>query len=336
MKQVVKMASIATTIALASATCSVAASDFVTPKGEEIIDQNVVKIIDPITWSAVGAFILDEAKSAVLGEIKSFFKNAIFGSSGPQYVMLHDQALQQIENIVTEVILNSDVEDAKSALYSFQDMIAYYHDSAQDDAPDYTVLPILLNYATTLKNHQAYRSNYNPNAHLLTGSFALISSLSMAVYVEQQLKGDVSHGYVKGVANNLHSTLTSLGGQANNYISNGITISYPSGNCSNIIIRSQDTSSKSDNLNGSKFAEDAAAINGPGYEQTDSARWGNQCYFHVWDRIGNKARTYHIADYGQTLAGNLAHNYYNGLISQYKDQIKGEYYDSIVSDLANY
>ena len=282
------------------------------------------QMIDPITMSTVGGWILSGAKSAIKNGVKSFLKDALFGSAGPAYVMLHEDSLRQIEAIVTEVVINSDVEDAKSILYSFDDLLGYYHASAQNDEPDISLLPALVTYATSLKNHQAYRTSYNSNAHLLTGSYSLVSALTIAVLAEKELRGDINHAYVKGVANNLKTTLNSLGAQADSYVRSNIKITSPTGDCSGIIINSIGAD------------EEAALINEPDFQNNDNTFIFRNCTYTVRDSIANKTYTYKIANYGANLANRLAYNKYNALQSEYADKFKGAEFATIVNELATY
>ena len=282
------------------------------------------QMIDPITMSTVGGWILSGAKSAIKNGVKSFLKDALFGSAGPSYVMLHEDSLRQIEDIVTEVVINSDVEDAKSILYSFDDLLGYYHASAQNNEPDISLLPALVTYATSLKNHQAYRTSYNSNAHLLTGSYSLVSALTIAVLAEKEIRGDISHAYVKSVANSLKTTLNSLGAQADSYVRSNIRITPPSGNCDGIIIHSVDP------------VEESALINEPGFQNNDDTFILRNCTYTVRDSIASKTYTYKIANYGPNLASRLAYNKYNALQSDYADKFKGTEFATIVNELATY
>ncbi|WP_144394766.1 hypothetical protein [Pleionea sediminis] len=288
-------------------------------------------VVDPITMSTVGGWILSGAKSAIVNGVKSFIKDALFGSGGPDYVLLHEQSLQQIENIVREVVLTSDVEDAKSELLSFQDMMEYYNASAQDDSPDLSILPLLINYATSLKNHRAYRDSYNDNAYLLTGSYSLAAALTIAVFVEKELQGEIDHAYVVAIANSLHQKLTELGSQANSYISRNIQLRYPTGRCDDIIIRK-------DGVEKSEVNNDVAMKSLIELQPKDDASFGytrGSCTYIVYDRISGRNYFFHIADMGRNLASRLSMRKRNQLVQQYKDQIKGKEYNQIVNQLDN-
>jgi hypothetical protein len=337
-----KLSKIACTVALC-VSASTMAADNMTQTPTHVAASTTANVIDPITWSTVGGWIISGAESAIKNGVKSFLKNALFGSGGPDYVMLHADALQQIEDIVTEVVLNSDVENAKSVLMSFQGMLEYYNATAQDDNPDLTILPILINYATSLQNHQAYRDSYNPNAHLLTGSYSLVAALTIAVFTEKELQGAISHAYVKSVADTLYASLTSLGAKANTYISSNVYVRNPVGDCSGVIIYAQ-----GDNENGyadtqidvpqySDVQVNADAfLSGPGFAVTQDSGFRSDCNYYVYDNVAGTSKRYAIALYGQNLASRLAYNQKNALVASYKDKIKGNDYDVIASGLAAY
>lgn len=261
------------------------------------------QLVDPFTLSTIGGFILDKAKNAVAGKITSLLMDAIFGNSGvkgPQYVLLHDRALQQIEDIVSEKIITSDVEDAKSQLASFGDLIEYYNASAGPQGkPDLSSLPTLIDYATSLKNHAAYNSGYNENAYLLTSSYSLVSSLTIAVLTERELNNQIGHEYVASVASSLQAKLSSLGSQVDQYIEDEIYM-YSSNKCERFGI----------------------------------------CYFRVSDGIGKSSgKIFNVGEgaYGTVNeASNAAYEYSNKLKKYYKDVIKGEDFSKIISILDNF
>jgi hypothetical protein len=304
-------------------------------KQEVIRDSATISAIDPVTMSTIGGWILSGAKSAIKSGVKSFLKDALFGSSGPSYVMLHEDALRQIEDIVTEVVLNSDVEDAKSLLFSFKDLLSYYNASAQDNQPDVSLLPSLVSYATSLKNHQAYRASYNSNAHLLTGSYSLVSALTIAVLAEKELRNEIDHSYVKTVANQLHSTLTNLGAKANSYISTNIRMSYPTSGCDNVIIHSID-----DTINNEydDSTEELKLLNDINIElgNEEGTLLYRNCSYTVYDKIASKTYRFEMSEFGKQFASRLAHNKLNNLNSMYQAKFKGSDYSEIVNHLNTY
>lgn len=190
------------------------------------LQSHAIQTASPLTIAIVADFILKEAKSAMLKKARSFLSNAIFGNggNGPQFVMLHQEALDQINNIVKENIVNADVESAKSDLQTLGELIAYYHESVKANNPDLALLADIKGRAFDLKNHKVYRSSYNTNAKLMTSSYALISSLTIAIVTEEFLQGKLSKSYVSSLANDFQNNLSNLGNSVDIYINQRVFV----------------------------------------------------------------------------------------------------------------
>jgi hypothetical protein len=281
---------------------------------------------DPITISIVGGWIVDAAKNAILNELKSLIKDSLFGSSsGPNYVLLHEQALQQIEDIVEQVIITSDVEDAKSALLSFSDLINYYHITAQDDSPDLSIMPILINYATSLKNHQAYRVEYNPEAYLLTASYTLVTSLTLAIYTERVLQDEFPEDDLSEIADALYVQLNGLGARAYTYIRDNIEF--------------RETSACWDDHGViSELLENVYSTNGREAALSAGDVAPGLCKFSIIDHIGNQHAGWIAGDDpdDRREALTAASAYQNSLRETYEKLFMGEDYDDVISKLQSF
>ncbi len=202
------------------------------PKTEQVTTQ----AIPLVTTAMVAKWILDGAKGAITSKAKSFLGGLLFGNAndtGPQIVRIHHDDLQAIANLVSTAILNSDVHDAKSQLDSFATVLEYYRDSVRGGNTDYAILPVLLNYTTSLSNHRAYKPEYNSTAYSLTASYALVSSFTIAVLTERHLQGYISLGLVKDQAQQLKLKLTALGAKTDQYAYGLGRIVYKGNGCFN-------------------------------------------------------------------------------------------------------
>lgn len=187
---------------------------------QSAVEQASIQAAPLFTTAMVAEWIISGAKGAITGKVKSFLGGLLFGGgndSGPQIVRIHHDDLQAIANLVSQSILTSDVYDAKSQLDSFATVLEYYRDSVRGGNTDYSILPVLLNYTTSLSNHRAYKPEYNSKSYALTSSFALVSSFTIAVLTERHLQGYISLGLVKDQAQQLKQKLTALGAETDKY-----------------------------------------------------------------------------------------------------------------------
>ncbi|MBQ4810399.1 hypothetical protein A7985_08130 [Pseudoalteromonas luteoviolacea] len=251
-------------------------------------DYNVVPSVDPLTLSAMSSFILDKAQSAIFDQAGSLIFDAIFGGgSSPQFVRLHQQALDEINNIVRDNILTSELESAKSDLKTLGELLNFYHESVRTNNPDFALLSDIKGRAFDLKNHRVYRSTYNQNAKLLTASYALTTSLVVAIITEEYLHGKVTKGFVAGHASELKGILSQLGNSADSYISHRIVMMT---------------------------------------DKPISYCWSG-CVWQVHDHIKGGYKSFPMNQ------GDIATSYRNQKINSYKDDIKGNDYDNIITRL---
>jgi hypothetical protein len=176
--------------------------------------------------------ILDAAKSAILGQFKSLLINALFSKEKTvQYVMLHQDSLDAIDDLIAQNIITSDVEDAKSKLLSFVDLLAYYNETVNNNFPDASALGGLIDLTTSLKNHHAYRKSYNSEKYFLTKSYALVASLTISTLTEKLLQNYISYDYLSYEAHELALTLQQMKSDMSTYISTHVTVSIPDPDC---------------------------------------------------------------------------------------------------------
>lgn len=203
---------------LSVATCTVAAT---APQQKPSLPAARAQAAPFITSAMVAQWVLSGAKSAITSKAKSFLGSLLFGSngdaSGPQIVRIHEEDLQKIAQLVSSAILTSDLQDARSRLESFGTTLEYYRDSVRGGNPDYAILPVLLDYTTSLSNHRAYKLEYNSTAYALTSSYALVSSMTIGVLTERHLQGYISEGFVKTQAQVLKQKLMTLGAASDKY-----------------------------------------------------------------------------------------------------------------------
>ncbi len=289
---------------------------------------------EPSLLSKAADFILDEAEGAIKSQakslIKSLVKDAIFGPSGPSYVLLHEEVLQQIEDIVTGVVINQDVYNVMSELQGFQSLMDLYGESAVYNTPDLTLLPDLILYATSLRHHQAYNKEYNDKNFLLTFSYALTSSLTIAVYTEKELQGTISHAYVSSIARELYDKLSTLGANANTYISSNVFVTTPRGNCKNIIIKAIGDEPQNELKNSQSLIHPQIIEND---SEVQSLR---DCSYTVHDNIAVKSYRYRLDEFDRALASRAAYGLKNSLTEKYKNKFKGENFNSIITRLDSF
>lgn len=165
--------------------------------------------------ASIGAQILDKAKSKFIsaagGQIASLFFDAIFGSSsGPSYVNLTEASLQAIQDRVHIEIVDSAEYQYIAAIESLELSIQYYSDTAQNGTPDVNVLGSLVINSNDLITHYSLNGQFNDEYYYLADSFSLVTSLSMAIYVERNIQGFITNASVKAKAYQLANQLQTL------------------------------------------------------------------------------------------------------------------------------
>ena len=160
----------------------------------------------------VGELLLDKAKSAVLGQFQSLLVDAIFGSSGPQYVNLSEESLQQIQNRVREELVRTAEFEYLAEFQSLESSLAHYSDTAAAGNPDVYLLSGLVIKANDVMSHHAFNKNFNDDYYYMADSYALAATVSMSIYTERYLRGSISYSSVasKGdeYANKLEAMVT--------------------------------------------------------------------------------------------------------------------------------
>lgn len=272
--------------------------------------------------------IMSKAKSAIGGQLWSLLEDAIFGPGGPQFVMLHEQALQQIEDRVNKVVVTGYVEEAISDMMSFRDLLSYYHASVSNNNPDYGILDNLVIYATSMKNHQAYRESYNPEAYLLTVSYSLVASLTMATITEKELQGQVSHSFTQSMASSLYSKLSQLGAQADSYIRQNVYVRLNGDDCDLYLSHGQ--------LQLQSTLLDDELMSQPKPTIENEASFAGMCRYTTFDLIDGKSRSWKLGIYGAEEAADFAYGLEASLTKEYKDVIKGSDYNAFMAELSSF
>ncbi|NOU49123.1 hypothetical protein HG263_00970 [Pseudoalteromonas sp. JBTF-M23] len=271
-----------------------------------------------ITTELIRGWILDGAKSAIKGGAKDFISNLLFGGgeAGPQIVRLHAEDLQKIENLVFGVIINDAVHDAKSQLASFSNTFDYYQDSLSGSNFDPSILTSLLFYVNALREHRAYDSSYNSNAYALTSSYSLIATLNLAVLTERHVKGYVSEAFVKSQASAMASKLASLGAKVD-------AKSYSMGGVQTFGSRC---------FGGRSVPALSAAAE---QEQPDNSIMAPLDCMVGASFPGKPTKRWNATDIGLRRAEDLAYEYLSAMRAEYRKEIKGEDFESVISKLRN-
>ncbi len=285
--------------------------------------------VQPAAVQAIGAFILAEAKSALISKAKSFIKNALFGSggsAGPSIVLLHENSLAQIESIVRDAILRSDVAQFRASFNTTSANLTDYHEVLNNNIEDFLLLALLTSDVNSLRMHHAFDTDYNPTSFYLTRSYGLVAALTMSVMTENVLKNRFSEAYARTVARSLATKLSQLGSAADVKISQSVRLTGPTGDCSGIIIYSE-----KDNKKEQLPSDWEADYN---FDVTPSFR--RDCAYTVTDSLSNRSQRFDFALYGEYLAANQAMALYNTWQDEHRTRIKGSDYATLLSRLNSY
>jgi len=322
---------------LSTLALAMSASTFANDINDQHIDSdNQVQVsASPLITSAmIAGWVLDGAKSAVKGGAKSFLTGLLFGNgnSGPQIVRIHQEDLDKIESIVSGIVLTSDVEDAKSQFESFGDTLGYYRSSAEAGNIDVSIVPILLNYTTSLKNHRAYKTYYNPKSYALTSSYALIASMSVAVLTERKLQGYLTYGYVQSQARSLAASLSSLGAATDTYVSSLGRVRHFGNGCYNFAFNNDYdiTASLSD------YAELEGYEDYSDVEMIDDTPMAPQGCFVIASFPGQGSKSFDTDHYGMMEAEELAWEFLSDAKNNHRNVLKGENFNQILATLNNF
>ncbi|WP_462151895.1 hypothetical protein [Pseudoalteromonas xiamenensis] len=328
MKNTFRLSSIASVVALAFSLNVTAAESAVSPVQHDVYLDNQemsTMVVDPVTTSIVASWLLDQAKGAIASQAKSFIKNLLFGSgesTGPAIVRLHEEDLQKIENMITDVIITDAVYDAKSQLNGFGTTFEYYQDSLNSGRFDSAILSSLLNYVNTLRYHRAYDLGYNSNAYALTTSYSLMASLNVTVLTERYVNGYVSQSFVRSQAKAMASTLSSLGAAVDSKASKmGYVRTFGNG-CWGTL--SQDKEMHQMDVE----AEQTFSIEGREVQPMAPQGCIVQALFP-----GKPYKTWDAEILGRLEAEELAYDYLTTVRTQYANEIKGENYSQILTKL---
>ncbi|GEK11649.1 hypothetical protein HUZ36_17575 [Pseudoalteromonas sp. McH1-7] len=160
--------------------------------------------------ATIGEQILDKVKSKLLNGFGSLLADAVFGSGGPQYVMLSEESLQAIQDRVRKEIVRDAEYDFIAEFRSVEASLKHYGDTVKYKGEDPVLLGGLLIKANDLINHRALNSRYNDDFFYLADTYALAASVVVAIYTERHLAGLVPKSTVVTAARNLANQLSTM------------------------------------------------------------------------------------------------------------------------------
>lgn len=272
-----------------------------------------------VTMSVVTTWIIDKIKDRAASRAGSFLEDLIFGSSGPSYVNLSQESLDQIRDIISDELANTVQYDMIADLRSLESGLEQYNAGLQIGRRDEALLAIIDSKAQDLVNHQIFNTAYYEDARLLTGHFALAASLRLAILVEKVDLGYISDGYLVSVGRDLADELSALGNAAGSFVN------------SKVYTRSVGSSTQgcqiwknAEELDFFDEVEAEMAINQPKADTCPKV--------YVYDRLDNTTKVFAYQLYGSIYA-RMAYRHRDSLRSSHLAEIRGENYGSILSDL---
>ena len=135
--------------------------------------------------ASIGELILDKAKDKFVNTVGSLLVDVIFGSSGPQFVNLSEQSLQEIQNRVREELIKTAEYEFIADFNSLEGTLGHYSDTVNYNNPDSALLSSLVVKVNDVMNHHALNPNFNSDYYYMADSYALAASVSMAVFTER-------------------------------------------------------------------------------------------------------------------------------------------------------
>ncbi|MBQ4860373.1 hypothetical protein J8L98_01545 [Pseudoalteromonas sp. MMG013] len=277
-----------------------------------------------ITGALIRGWILDGAKSAIKGGAKDFISNLLFGGgpAGPQIVRLHSEDLEKIESLVSGVVINDAVYDAKSDLAAFSTTFDYYQDSLNSSQFDASILTSLLTYVNSLRHHRAYEASYNTKAFALTSSYSTMAALNIAVLTERHVKGFISAAYVKNQGNLMATKLEELGSLAS---SHAYTLGYVRS------IGSRCWGGEFSNLESNLYQEQN--LNSITIEIDEDSPMAPVDCLVTASFPGKPSKTWNASRIGRMEAEEMAFEYLNRMSNEYAAEIKGSDFNSVIAKL---
>ncbi len=272
-----------------------------------------------LTLSGVTIWIVDRIKDRAQARAGSFLEDLIFGSSGPSYVNLSQESLDQIRDIISEELANTVQYDMISDLRSLETGLEQYHAGLLNGRRDEALLAIIDSKAQDLVNHQIFNTAYYEDAKLLTAHFALAASLRLAILAEKVDLGYISDGYLVAVGRQLADELSAMGGAARTYV--------------NSLVFTRAVGSSTQGCQIWKNAEESDFFDEFEVEMATNQPKANTCpKIYVYDRIANTTRVFAYQLYGSVYA-TLAYRHRDSLRRGHLADFRGENYASILSDL---
>lgn len=277
-------------------------------------ENNHVNMEQPQAVSAfVTTLVIDAAKSAIKGKLKSVFSDALFGGGNSKLnneVNLSKQSLDEIRNIVRDDSTKNKIAEYKSDLNTLKDLLADYQASFDNlnNSEKRRKQDTLNLVSTRLVNHELFNNSYYKEYRTkLVQTYSLAVSLRVAVLAEKVKNGDLSGNidYINHVQSNMKNQLVSVGSETDSYIKSRIRV----------------------------FEQKHCHGNNPVYlisstsETMSSCRFPSYTYL-VIDNIGSINNP--VIEYTKRYTAERA---MNGVISQYKNKFKGAGFNSLTTSL---
>lgn len=294
----------------------------------------------------VAAMFLSAAESAIRSKLQSVISDALFGSSGPNYVHLSQQSLDAIADIVREE--NFRVEKARflTRYHSFGSHMDDYQAGASMSNPHYdlNLLETMRSESVTLSHHHLFDANFNPAYFTATDTFASVAGNRVAVAAERHLRGLSPETHVRSIAHNLAPQLSAMGAVADSYIASNVRVIDPPWGCEGAIIFSDDQeelnalqpSNRSSHFHGIPVPNIRTVGNSRDRLVNDDTQRG-QCVFRVRDDIEGRSASFSVNLWGYHFAQQKAHQLRNQWMAEYRELFKGgSHFHAAVQELENF
>ncbi|ASP38390.1 hypothetical protein CHH28_06715 [Bacterioplanes sanyensis] len=185
-----------------------------------------------VASTIVTSLIIDAAKSAVKGKLKSVFSQALFGSGNTQLqreVVLSQESLDAIKNIIQNSSAKEQVADYQSKLATLKSLVVDYHSTFNNiSSAERRVKHNSLNFASLLLiNHPLFNDNYyKPHSHKVVKAYTIAVSLRIAILAERLVNGDLEGNidYINHLQSDLDQKLSRVGEDSDSYIKRNIHI----------------------------------------------------------------------------------------------------------------
>lgn len=237
----------------------------------------------------------------------------IFSSSGPDYVRLHQDSLDEIDQIVNNALFDLEVRDMQSTSRTFRHNVEDYHASHVNGSGSNSEIADLASYGMSLIEHPAYQVGSNGKAHLLTASFASDAALVAAVYGEAIAIGRFPPEHGRARTALLASMLEQLGSATSQYTHLNVVVHDAPFHCSGV------------GADSTPFLQADEST----FEQT----LFRDCVFTVHDAIVGRTTAFEVSALGYEGAAGLAYNQQLAWIIENQNSIRGSKYQIVLDKL---